>query len=259
MPHGSGATVVALIPARSGSVRVKHKNVRPLSGHPLIAYTIAAARASGVFSDVVVSTDSQDYAEIARHYGASVPFLRSADFAGAASPDIEWVLEALEGLAAKGAQHSAFSILRPTSPFRKADTIRRAWQVFLETEGVDSLRAVEPVEQHPGKMWVVRNNRLLPLVPLGAEESPWHSQQRAALPEVYVQNASLEIAWSEMALRTRSIAGSTIVPFFTQDAEGFDINSERDWWYAEHLIAAGKVRLPEIEVAPSPRSIQHAD
>ena len=243
---------VALIPARSGSVRVPHKNVRPLAGHPLIAYAIAAARASGVFEAIVVSTDSADYARIARHYGAEVPFLRAPEIAGSTSPDIEWVLHALEALAAAGRSFDAFSILRPTSPFRKPETIRRAWTAFLEAEGADSLRAVETVEQHPGKMWVVRGGRMVPLMPLTPEAAPWHSQQKAALPEVYVQNASLEIAWTQMALRTRTIAGHVLVPFLTEGDEGVDINGEFDWLYAEHLIAAGQARLPAVEQAPCP-------
>jgi N-acylneuraminate cytidylyltransferase len=241
---------VALIPARSGSVRVPHKNVRVLSGHPLIAYTIAAARASGVFDAVVVSTDSEDYARIARHYGADVPFLRDAAMAGSTSPDIEWVLHALKALERAGRSFEAFSILRPTSPFRKPQTIRRAWELFVGSTGADSLRAIEKVEQHPGKMWVVRGGRMLPLLPLTPEEAPWHSQQKAALPEVFVQNASLEIAWTEMALRTGSIAGTVMVPFFTEGDEGVDINGEYDWLYAEYLLVTGQARLPEVSEPP---------
>ena len=250
MAAGRDLRAVALIPARSGSVRVPHKNVRPLQGHPLIAYSIAAARASGVFEAVVVSTDSEDYAAIARHYGAEVPFLRDPSIAGATSPDIEWVLHALDALESQGRSFDAFSILRPTSPFRKAETIRRAWTAFTEAEGVDSLRAIEKVEQHPGKMWVVRGGRMVPLLPLTPEDAPWHSQQKAALPEVWVQNASLEIAWTGMAQRTRSIAGSVLVPFFTEGDEGVDINGEFDWLYAEHLLARGEARLPEVSEAP---------
>jgi len=241
---------VALIPARSGSVRVPHKNVRALQGHPLIAYSIAAAKASGVFDAVIVSTDSEDYARIARHYGAEVPFLRAPDIAGSTSPDIEWVLAVLEGLAGQGRRYDAFSILRPTSPFRKPQTIQRAWKVFTEAQGADSLRAVEKVEQHPGKMWVVRGGRMVPLLPLSPEDRPWHSQQKTTLPEIYVQNASLEIAWTEMALRTKTIAGTVLVPFFTEDDEGVDINGEYDWWYAERLLADGKARLPEVAAQP---------
>ncbi len=247
MPATAEPRVVALVPARSGSQRVKHKNIRLLAGHPLLAYTIAAARDSGVFAEIVVSTDSEDYARIARHYGADVPFLRAAEIAASTSPDIEWVIDALEKLAAAGRSYDAFAILRPTSPFRKPDTIRRAWQTFVSAEGVDSLRAIESVEQHPGKMWVVRNNRMSPLLPLTPEDKPWHSQQKAALPEVFVQNASLEIAWTAMALRTRSIAGAVLVPFFTTGDEGIDINAPQDWWYAEHLIANGEATLPAVD------------
>lgn len=250
MPLPTEPNVVALVPARSGSQRVKHKNIRPLAGHPLIAYTIAAARDSGVFTDVVVSTDSEGYARVARHYGADVPFLRAPEISDSTSPDIDWVIHALQTLAAAGRSYDAFAILRPTSPFRKPDTISRAWQTFVAADGVDSLRAVERVEQHPGKMWVVRNNRMLPLMPLTPEDKPWHSQQKAALPEVYVQNASLEIAWTAMALRTRSIAGSVLVPFFTAGDEGIDINAPQDWWYAEFLINRGEARLPAIDRPP---------
>ena len=255
MADAKSLKAVALIPARSGSVRVPHKNVRRLGGHPLIAYAIAAARDSGVFDAVVVSTDSEDYAKVARHYGAEVPFLRDARMAGSTSPDIEWVLHALDALAGEGRRFDAFSILRPTSPFRKAETIRRAWKAFTEAEGVDSLRAVEPVEQHPGKMWVVRGERMTPLMPLNPEDGPpWHSQQKAALPKVYVQNASLEIAWTEMAVRTGSIAGQVLVPFFTEGDEGVDINGPQDWWYAEHLISTGEARLPAVAEPPYPEA-----
>ena len=123
-------TIVALIPARSGSKRVPDKNIRLLAGHPLIAYSIAAALQSRVFKTVMVSTDSERYADIARYYGAEVPFLRPAAIAGDISPDIEWVLHTLNQLRDLGQQTDCFSILRPTSPFRLPETIRRAWQEF---------------------------------------------------------------------------------------------------------------------------------
>src|SRR5210317_2466380 len=90
--------IVALIPARSGSKRVPDKNIRTLAGHPLIAYSIAAALQSRIFTAVIVSTDSERYADIARHYGAEVPFLRPDEIAGDTSPDIEWVTYTLDHL-----------------------------------------------------------------------------------------------------------------------------------------------------------------
>jgi CMP-N,N'-diacetyllegionaminic acid synthase len=253
MDQPATPTAVALIPARSGSKRVPHKNIRLLHGHPLIAYTICAARLSGVFEQIVVATDSAAYGEIAAHYGASVPFLRSAEISGDKSPDIDWVRFMLDRLEEGGHRLACFSILRPTSPFRRSETIQRAWQRFTSATGIDSLRAVEPVEQHPGKMWVVRGDRLLPLLPLSPETVPWHSQQYAALPTVYVQNASLEMAWSRVVRETNTIAGWALLPFFTQGLEGFDINSPQNLWYAEHLIERGKASLPLIDREPYPK------
>lgn len=245
-------SVIALIPARAGSRRVAHKNIRRLAGHPMMAYTIAAAKASGIFSAIIVSTDDERYAQIARHYGAEVPFLRPADIAGERSPDIEWVMQTLNGLATSGRTYDCFSILRPTNPFRRPETIQRAWSTFLSEKGVDSLRAVERCKQHPGKMWVIRGNRMLPLLPLSPPDKPWHSQQYIALPEVYVQNASLEMAWTRVALNDGTIAGTVVVPFLTRDFEGVDVNDARDWDWAERLVSEQPSALPSITVEPYP-------
>ena len=245
-------SAVALIPARAGSKRVPHKNVKRLAGHPMIAYAIAAAKESGVFAAVVVSTDDERYADVARHYGAEVPFLRPAEIAGELSPDIEWVRQTLTRLAADGRAFDCFSILRPTSPFRRAETIRRAWDAFLAEAGVDSLRAVEKCKQHPGKMWVLRGARMHPLLPLTPADTPWHSQQYVALPEVYVQNASLEIAWTRVALEGGTIAGQVLMPFLTRDLEGVDVNDQRDWEWAERLVRDRPDALPTIAAAPYP-------
>jgi N-acylneuraminate cytidylyltransferase len=238
---------VALIPARGGSKRVPAKNIRVLAGYPLIAYTIAAAIESKIFSAVLVSTDSDEIAAIARAWGAEVPGLRPAQFAGDLSPDIEWVEDMLNGLSATGRTYDCFSILRPTSPFRQPETIRRAWAQFSVEEGVDSLRAVERCSQHPGKMWVVRGNRMTPLLPLSPADQPWHSSQYQSLPAVYVQNASLEIAWSRVVFEGRTIAGQVVMPFFTEGYEGFDINQPRDWFMAEELVRSGEARLPQLK------------
>jgi len=246
----TNTSIVGLIPARAGSKRVPDKNIRRLAGHPVIAYTIAAALQSEIFGAVIVSTDSPRYAEIARHYGAEVPFLRPAEFAGDLSPDIEWVEYTLERLREEGHTYGCFSILRPTSPFRLPETIRRAWREFLAEDGVDSLRAVEKCRQHPGKMWVVRGRRMLPLLPLGPAEQPWHSSQYQSLPEVYVQNASLEIARSRVVFEGRTIAGTVLMPFLTEGYEGFDVNNPYDWDLAEHLVREGRARLPVIPGAP---------
>lgn len=243
-------SIVALIPARSGSVRLTDKNVLPLAGHPVLAYTIAAARASGIFSAVILSTDSEKYAAIGRHYGAEIPFLRPAEFATETSPDFEWIKYTLHTLADAGRSFDCFSILRPTSPLRRPETIQRAWSEFRAETGIDSLRAVEKVRQHPGKMWVIRGRRMIPLLPLSPPDRPWHSQQYQALPEVYTQNAALEIAWSRVVFDTHTIAGQVIMPFFTVGNEGLDINSFYDWERLNALLAKGEVVLPALDRHP---------
>lgn len=241
---------IAFIPARSGSKRVKNKNIRLLSGHPLLAYTIRAAIDSGVFDAVICATDSEQYADVARYYGAEVPFLRSAEISGDTSPDIEWVVWMLKALKEVGREFEIFSILRPTSPFRQAETIRRAWSMFVENPNADSLRAIEKCKQHPGKMWVIRGKRMLPLLPYTNGTTPWHSSQYAALPEIYAQDASLEIAWTRAPLEQHSIAGEAIIPFISEGLEGFDINDPEDWWIAERLFATQEATLPVIRLPP---------
>ena len=241
---------VAFIPARSGSKRVPGKNIKLLNSHPMLAYTVRAAIDSGVFDSVICATDSELYADIARYYGAEVPFLRSADISGDKSPDIEWVVWMLKALKSVERDYEVFSILRPTSPFRLPQTIRRAWDIFINDTGTDSLRAIEKCKQHPGKMWVIRGKRMLPLLPYTNGTTPWHSSQYAALPEIYAQDASLEIAWSHIVLEQHSIAGESIVPFVSQGFEGFDINKLEDWWMAERLVATQTAALPSIDLLP---------
>jgi CMP-N-acetylneuraminic acid synthetase len=216
----------------------------------VLAYTIAPALESGVFDAVIVSTDSEETAAVARHYGAEVPFLRPAQFSGDTSPDIEWVEYTLGELKRQGRSWDAFSLLRPTSPFRTAATITRAWTRFVGQDGVDSLRAVEKCAQHPGKMWVVDGDRMAPLLPGAPPGRPWHSTPYQALPPVYVQNASLEIAWTRVVFEQRTIAGDVIVPFFTDGYEGFDINDAYDWMVAERVLADGAAALPPVPQVP---------
>jgi N-acylneuraminate cytidylyltransferase len=101
-------------------------------------------------------------------------------------------------------------------------------------------------------MWVVRGKRMMPLLPLSPQERPWHSSQYQSLPEVYVQNASLEIAWTRVVFQERTIAGTVVMPFLTKGHEGFDINNTYDLSMAEHLIAKSDVQLPAVTQAPYP-------
>jgi CMP-N,N'-diacetyllegionaminic acid synthase len=236
-------SVVALIPARAGSQRIPRKNLAPLAGHPLIAYSIASAHESGIFEAVVVSTDSPEIADAARSYGAEVPALRPPELATPTSSDIEWVVHAM-----RGRNEDVFSILRPTSPFRNAATIARAMDHFIELcDHIDSIRAVELCRQHPGKMWLLEGDLLRPLLPQPEGETPLHSRQYQALPEVYAQNSSLEIAWTRVLddpLPT--ISGLRVAPFFTEGWEGFSIDYPEDFELAELAITRGEAALPSV-------------
>ncbi|SFQ24513.1 CMP-N,N'-diacetyllegionaminic acid synthase [Lachnospiraceae bacterium XBB1006] len=121
---------IAIIPARSGSKGVKDKNIRPMAGKPLMAYTIEAALQSGQFDEVMVSTDSEKYAEIARKHGASVPFLRSETNASDTASSWDMVDEVLENYAKRGQQFDSFCLLQPTSPLRDAEDIAKAYELF---------------------------------------------------------------------------------------------------------------------------------
>jgi CMP-N,N'-diacetyllegionaminic acid synthase len=236
-------SVVALIPARAGSERVPDKNVRPLAGHPLLAYAVATARQAEIFDRVVCSTDSGKVAEVAQRYGADVPFLRPAAFATSTSPDIEWITHALDQLEER---YDLFAIVRATNPFRGPEALRRGFDQLLGTPEADSIRAVERVKQHPGKMWLLEGKTMRPLLDQSHLDVAWHAGQYQALPEVYVQNSALEIAWTRVVSQTGTREGRVVAPFFTQGQEGFNIDDEEDWERAHRLLDAGEAGLPDV-------------
>lgn len=238
--HG---TAVALIPARGGSKRVPGKNVRPLGGVPLIAHTIRAAVESELFDHILVSSDEPAILAIAHQWGADV-LRRPEHLATDTSPDIDWVRHAL-GVINADRGYESFSILRPTAPFRTAATIQRAFRCWNHARkvGYSSLRAVEPVSQHPCKMWRIHGEELVPLLPQPSPQ-PWHDSQYPSLPMTYVQNASLEIASVSTVEMTGTISGAHVYPFITIGQEGLDVNSELDWALAELLIRRGEATLP---------------
>jgi len=240
---------VAFVPARSGSERVPGKNVRPLAGHPLLAYAVETALQSGAFARVVVSTDTEQIAEIARWYGAEVPFLRPDEYATATSPDIEWLRFTLERL---GERYDLFAIVRATNPFRGPEVVRRGLAQLLATPEADSLRAVERVKQHPGKMWLLAEDgrTMSPLLDQSHLEQAWHAGQYQALPAVYVQSSALEIAWTRVVTETGTREGRVVAPFFTEGPESFNVDDEEDWERAGRLLESGAASVPVVARAP---------
>lgn len=224
--------LTVLIPARAGSKRVPGKNTRMLGGKPLIQWTIEAAQAAHV-ADIIVSTDDDVTAQLAHAHGCRV-HTRKPEHATDDAPDILWVRDVLPMV------HTPIvAILRPTSPFRTASTIRRAY-ALLKGSDAHSVRAVETVTQHPGKMWITRpgSRYMIPLLEhRHPDGTPWHSSPTQRLPLVYVQNASLEMArvWAIQAYGT--ISGQIVAPFLTDPRESLDINTEADFTAAQDMLS----------------------
>jgi CMP-N,N'-diacetyllegionaminic acid synthase len=246
--------MVALIPARGASKRVPGKNTRCLGKYPLIRYSIAAAQQSGVFDRVVVCSDDPVVWKLA--YQAGVEWYERTA-ASDEQPDIVWVREVLEHLTPRA---DAFAILRPTSPFRTAETIQRAYRQFtLPDQTADSLRAVWPVREHPYKMWVsppyvVKGaEHAYPIVPLHKGEhpdgTPWHSSPTQSLPTVYVQTSALEMAWTRCVEVYGTISGRKVAPFFGAEFELFSIDTPMDWQIAEAVARDIPDMLPAVDVA----------
>jgi CMP-N-acetylneuraminic acid synthetase len=229
--------LVALIPARSGSERVKNKNIKLLNNKPLLAYSILAAKKTNLFAKIIVSTDSSKYKNIALKYGAEVPYLRKKIYSGPRSPDFYWVKDLLNYFEKKKILFTHFFILRPTNPFRTHRTIIRAWKNFCKYK-CDSLRAVEKIRQRPEKMWTVNRNLLSPYNKnLGKiKGQPFYNSQSKNFNRIYIQNASLEISKSFVLKKYKTITGKKIIPFFTKQYEGFDINDKQDFIKAKILI-----------------------
>lgn len=232
---------IALIPCRSGSKRIPSKNTVILGGRPLLAYSIQAAKDSGIFDGIYASSDSEEIGRIAERYGAEFIHCPLEVAHKDLDPDIKWVKHAL-GIV----QCEVFSILRPTSPFRTGDTIKRAWEEFNQFPVCSSIRAVEKCKQHPFKMWTLKYGKLKPLIRESGKSQLFNTPYQT-LPEIYVQNASLEIAWSRNVYYSNSISGDAIKPFFSQGIEGLNIDYPQDLREAEYLVSQG-AKMPKPRV-----------
>ena len=236
---------IALIPARSGSKRLPGKNIRILNGKPLISYSIMAAIKSNQFTEVIVSTDSEEISNIAKSYGASVPHLRPSEFAQDFSCDIEWVNHALTKLVRTSLKEVNFvAILRPTSPLRRDLTIIKAMEKLKENSWADSLRAMQVTDKHPGKMWKINSDgRAIPYLDQLNQNPPSHDRPTQSLQKLWVQNASLEIVKLKTILETNTISGSSVLGFEMPGLEGFDINNKADFEFLEYLITIDKILI----------------
>lgn len=239
--------MIAFIPAKGVSERIPGKNLRPLKGHPLVAYTIAACIKSGVFEDIYVAGDTEETIKVAGHYGAK-GILRP--LALPEERDIEWVQHCLRSLSRHDIKPQEYAIVRCTSPFRSFKDIREATRLWNQAKrkGFTSLRAVEKCSQHPAKMWRrLSDGQIVPVLlqPL----VKWHDSPYQSLPDVYIQNASMEISMVATAMKG-SISGDKVYGYLATGEAGFDLNHEYDWQAAEAKIFLGEAQLPKVTEKP---------
>ena len=237
--------VLCLIIARGGSQRIPHKNIKPLAGRPLIAYSIEAACRSRYVTRVIVSTDSEAIAEVARQAGAEAPFRRPAEISQGHSTELQAVEHALTWLRThEGYEPDLVALLRPTTPFRRTETIDRAIELVLRDPMAHSVRTVKLCSEHPHKMWVMDSDgqRIRSFVPLEQKLPEAHTLSYQLLPAVYVQNASMDVLRPSNVWQLRSTTGTEIVPLVMDEMESVDINTPLDFLLAETLMGRGQER-----------------
>ena len=246
--------ILALIPARGGSKSIPRKNIRPLAGHPLIAYSIAAGRQSTMVTRTIVSTDDEQIAAVARQYGAETPFSRPAEFAQDNTTDFPVFTHALDWLKEnEGYQPEIIVQLRPTSPIRPPDCVDQAVQSLLDHPQADSVRGIVPSGQNPFKMWRVDEaGRMRPLLSVPDIAEPFNAP-RQALPQTYWQTGHIDAIRTRTILEKHSLSGEVILPLHIDPRYTIDIDTLKDWQRAEGLVAQGD--LPMVRPGPGKRPL----
>ncbi len=226
-----GRQVLALIPARGGSKGVPGKNIRPLAGKPLIAWTIEAAKASRHVDRLIVSTDSEEIARITEAWGAEIPFLRPPHLATDEAKGMDVVLHALEQLGQTSKPSTLVLLLQPTSPLRTAEDIDRAVEM-LEEKKADAIVSVCPVEHHP--WWtntLPADNSMADF--LRPELSRTNRQE---LPKYYRLNGSIYLGKESFISANHSFLGPGCFAYVMPQERSVDIDSLLDFHLAEIMI-----------------------
>lgn len=215
---------IAIITARGGSKRIPKKNIKQFCGKPIIAYSIEAALDSGVFDEVMVSTDSEEIAEVARHYEASVPFLRSEANSNDFATTADVLVEVLEKYRRQGRSFSSFACIYPTAPFL---TGRRLAEANALLEDVDAVISVVKYSYPPQRAFVIRNGRL-------AFQYPQYECVRSQdLEAIYHDCGQFYICDTATFLEAHTLVLPKTLPYIIPDDEVQDIDTLSDWKIAE--------------------------
>ncbi len=250
--------ILAIIPARGGSKTVPRKNIQPLAGHPLIAYSIAAGLQAQRVNRVIVSTDDEEIAEISRSYGAEVPFLRPSSLAGDETVDLPVFKHALDWLAENESYQPEIVVqLRPTSPLRPPDCVDRALNIILENPEAHSVRGVIPSGQNPYKMWRISpEGNLHPLIDNDFEEP--FNMPRQQLPQTYWQTGHIDAIRASTILEKGSMSGDNILPLVIDPRYAVDIDTAKDHEHAQWILGYSDLPLirPGRKVRLLPQKVE---
>ncbi len=230
--------VLTIIPARGGSKSVPNKNIRMLHGKPLIAWTIEAAKAAKLTGRVIVSTDSEEIAKIAREYGAEVPFLRPAEISQDLSTDIEFVLHALEFFEREeGWIPDIVARFSPTTPLRSSALMDEAIQKLIDSPDADSVRPISRLSHHPYKAWRVDGDNLVPAFSPDVTGHPQpYNMPRQLFPEMYAHLGASGVAKTHIFKDLGSTSGNVVKYIIMDDQDALDINHEMDFKIAEAIL-----------------------
>ena len=226
--------VLAIIPARGGSKGIPRKNIRSFAGYPLIAWSIAAGLQAGSVTRLIVSTDDEEIAQVARSWGGEVPFLRPAELAQDGTTDLPVFQHALTWLAEHESYHPEVVIqLRPTSPIRPATCLDDAVGMLLSHPEADSVRGVVESGQNPYKMWRIdpEHGQMTPLLTIPGLEEAYNSP-RQILPPTYWQTGHIDVI-RPAAIMAGSMSGKAILPLVIPAEYTIDLDTPADWEYAE--------------------------
>ncbi len=221
---------IAIIPARSGSKGIKDKNIKELCGKPLIAYTIESALDSGVFDEVMVSTDSETYAEIARKYGASVPFLRSAANSSDTASSWDMIEEVLDKYENENRYFDSFCLLQPTSPLRNASNIKDAYKLYYDRS---SFAVVSVCEAEHSPLWC---GHLPESSEFDGFIDPENIGQRQAGGKFYRLNGSIYIVNIKRFKNDRFLYQKGSYAYIMSQDQSVDIDTDIDFLLAEILM-----------------------
>lgn len=224
---------LAIITARSGSKGLKDKNIKPLHGRPMIAYTIQAAQQSGIFDQIMVSTDSVKYAEVAERFGASVPFLRSDKASSDHASTRDVILEVLNEYGQLGLIFDRFMILQPTSPLRTADNIRAAQRIFDEKNAKGVVSVCE-VDHSP--LWC---NTLPEDGSLNGFIQTAGNARRQNLDTYYRINGAIYLFDSQYYMHHENVYGSDVYAYIMDKRQSIDIDDQFDFMIAEAIMKNG--------------------